>query len=201
MRLLSKCLCLHKHNRQTTLFPQTPKNYLSKYKRLIVLVLAVIITIAIILVLTEPIIPIKNITQEQRTRTLAFDSQFHGTLFSQNLYSQNLYYPSYISVTNLDNQSGTFSVVMVQTLQGYSDRGPTFTPENSTTITMSIDAGTSQNFSVPESWGPLISATDNSPVTKIGQVLAYYVIAPSVQENYNTTKIEYKPIIDLFGSS
>jgi hypothetical protein len=142
-------------------------------------------------------IPIKVITQEQRTRSLAFDAQFNGTLFFKNDLSQNLYYPSYISVMNLDNQSGTFSVTMIQTLQGYSERGTTSTPENSTTQSIYIEAGTSQNFTVPESWGPLISATENSPAQKNGQVLAYYIIVPSVHENYNITKIEYKSIINL----
>ncbi len=102
---------------------------------------------------------------------------------------------------NLDNQSGTFSVVMIQTIEGYNvigqPIGPTSTTENSTTQSMYIDAGSSQNFSVPESWGPLVSATDYSPVQKIGQVLTFYIINPSVQENYTVAKIEYKSIVNL----
>lgn len=177
----------NKNNHQTVLFPSSPKNYFKKYKEIIIITTIVIIAITLIFTLLAPIIPVQVIKTEIRTRNLQFNSEVHDALFGNDLY-----YPSYVSVTNLDSEGGTFLVTMNKTLVGLNQYWqPYTTVENTTTESMYIAPATTDNFNVPESWGYL-------NITSSSRELTYSVSAPTIQENYSVVIIEHKSIIDLF---
>ena len=146
-------------------------------KRVIILLLIVVLIIVIIPVLFAPIIPVQITTTETRTKKLL-------SYYKTQSVDYDSSYPDYVNVTNYDTVGGTYTVTMQKSSVPPDYSGPfdyeTF--EDTTTQSMFIAAGDSGIFNAPESWS----------------YFTYEVTIPTKQENYTTTKTEYRSIIALW---
>lgn len=156
------------------------KSHLQKYRKPILLSVAIII---LVIVLVSPIIPIHYTVTQTRTRNLRYSSEVYG------IYNV----PKIVNVTNKDSIGGSFSVAMNKWLNNpaYPLSGPERTLESTSSQSLYIDSGTTRTFHLPDDWiiiSPMYSLT-------------YSVSAPSTQENYNVTQTEYKSILSLIFRS
>jgi len=157
--------------------PPSPigKSYLKKYKKPILISLAIIIAV---IILVSPIVPIQYTVTKTRTRNLKYTSKAYG------VYNV----PKFVNVTNKDSIGGSFSVTMKM---WYNP--PLGQPELEDTSTQSsfISAGATHTFYLPSDWiiiEPMYSLT-------------YSVSAPSTQESYQEIQTEYKSILNLIEGS
>ncbi len=164
--------------------PLSERSYLEKYRKPILVSLAIIF---VVIVLVIPIIPIQYTVTETRTRNLRYSSQ----LYHKVVAGMDIGGPYFVNVTNTDSIGGSFSVTMkywsATIINGQAGKQL----EDTYTQSSFINAKTTQSFSAPENWfvfEPIYS-------------FSYSVSAPSIQQAYNVTKTEYRSILNLvFGS-
>jgi len=155
--------------------PPIGKSYFKKYKKTVLISLAII---SVVIVLVSPIVPIQYTVTQTRTRNLRYSSKVYG------IYNV----PKFVNVTNKDSIGGSFSVTMNN---WYNTPLGDRQLEDTSTQSSFISAGTTHTFYLPSDWiiiAPMYSFT-------------YSVSAPSTQENYNVTKTEYKSILNLIAES
>lgn len=150
------------------------RNYLKRYKKPILVSLAIII---VVIVLVSPIVPIQYTVTKTRTRDLRYSSEVYGTY--------NI--PKFVNVTNTDSIGGGFSVTMNMWLN--NPLGQSQLQDTSTQYSF-IRAGATQAFYLPSDW--FIFGLYS---------LTYSVSAPSTQETYDVTQTEYKSILNLIAES
>ena len=143
-------------------------------KKLIAVLLTPIIIIALLILLFAPILPVQVTTTETRTvKLLSYYKIQHADNGSD-----------YVNVTNYDSVGGTYTVTIQKASVPPDYAGPfafeTF--EDTTTQSMFIASRNSGIIYAPDSWS----------------YFTYEVTIPTKQENYNVTKTELKPIIDVF---
>ena len=155
--------------------PPIGKSYLKKYKKPILISLAIII---VVIILVSPIVPIQYTVTKIRTRNLRYSSKVYG------IYNV----AEFVNVTNKDSIGGSFSVTMKK---WYNNPLGQSQLEDTSTQSSFISAGATHTFYLPDDWiiiGLMYSFT-------------YSVSAPTKQENYNVTKTEYKSIFNLIAES
>jgi len=160
------------------------KSYLEKYKKTVLISLAIII---VVIVLVSPIIPIQYTVTKTRTRNLQYNSQLYDKIVAGMDVG-----PWFVNVTNKDSIGGSFSVTMNYWMNNPNPfSGPSHLNEETFSQSLMINPMGTQTFYVPSSWF----------VYKPIWSFAYSVSAPTTQENYNVTKTEYKSILNLIVES
>jgi hypothetical protein len=165
--------------------PPPSRSHFEKYKKPILVSLAVIMVTMILFV---PFIPVQYAVTKTRTVKLQYSSQLYDKVYG----SMDLG-PWFVNVTNKDSISGSFSVTMNwwRNNPAYPLSGPQRYLEDTSTQSLSINPKVTETFYLPSDWTiiePLYSFT-------------YSVSAPSKQENYNVTNTKYESIIDLIRGS
>ena len=163
------------------------RSYLEKYKKPILVSLAIII---VIVILVSPLVPIQDTVLKTTARNLLYSCSKMFTSFVSPWY----YYPS-VNVTNNDSVGGNFTVTIGTWSYDWSrayETAPNPPPKklvNTCAKFIFISAGETKTV-----------LSSNEGLTNIGDY-GYIISAPSVQESHYENQTEYKSILNLIIES